>query len=339
VSTADPTAGSSPAPAPAPAPAAAQTFAGVDVSKDRLQLCLLCGDRRRDLSVAYDDAGLRQLADACRSAGVVLVVLEGSGGYQRRCAAALLDAGLRVVVINPRQARDFARALGLLAKSDPIDAFALARFAQLVRPEPRPRPTPGQSELADLLARRGQLLAMRTAEANRLQQATLNRVRDGIKKVIRLLDRQVQDLDEEIGRRVEADPDLKLAADVVRSAPGVGTTTARALVVHLPELGRLGRGGIAALAGLAPYDDDSGQSSGARHIRGGRAPARTCLFMATLCATRFNPAIKAMYERLLAAGKRKMVALTACMRKFLTILNAMVRHGTTWDDTKWAPNP
>lgn len=312
------------------------TFAGIDVSKDKSDLCLLIGDKRQDLPVSHDPAGIQELIDVCKARNVVLLVLEATGGYQRKLAAALVAAGLGTVVVNPRQARDFARALGLLAKTDKIDAFALARFAQLVQPAPRPKPAENQVELADLVARRNQLLSMRTAELNRLQQASVRKILDSIKKVIALLDEQIAELDEQIGRFIEADPDLHATSIIVDSAPGIGTITAQALVVHLPELGKLNRQQIAALAGLAPFNHDSGTLKGTRRIWGGRSAARTSLYMATLTAIRYNDPIRRMYQRLLAAGKKKMVALVACMRKLLTILNCMVRTRTLWNENQIA---
>jgi transposase len=308
-------------------------FAGIDVAKEQLQLCILRGDARQDLVVSYDDAGMALLIDACRAAPTQLIVLEATGGLERAIVAALISAQLPVAVVNPRQARDFAKALGLLAKTDRIDAFGLARFAQRIQPAPRPQPSENQASLSDLVARRNQLVAMRAAESNRRQQARLNKVRDNIKKVIRFLDRQIQELDEQIGKLIEADPDLDVASRVIDSAPGIGPVTAHALVAHLPEIGKLNRRQIASLAGLAPFNHDSGKLHGKRSIFGGRIAARTCLYLATLAATRFNPSIKRMYQRLLAAGKLKMVALTACMRKLLTILNVMVKNNSYWDQT------
>ena len=312
------------------------TFAGIDIAKEQLQLCILRGDVRQDLLISHDPAGMDLLIDCCRKSSVDLIVVEATGGLERSLMAALIQAQLNVVLINPRQGRDFAKALGLLAKTDRIDAFGLARFAQRIQPKPRPNPSESQASLSDLVNRRNQLILMRTAELNRRQQARINKVRDNIKKVIRFLDRQIDELDEQIGQLIGADPDLNVAGKIIDSAPGIGSITARALVAHLPEIGSLNRRQIASLAGLAPFNHDSGKLKGKRSIFGGRTAARTCLYLATLAATRFNPAIKRMYQRLLANGKLKMVALTACMRKLLTILNVMVKTKTDWDESKIA---
>jgi transposase len=251
-----------------------------------------------------------------------LIVLEATGGLERAATAALATAGLPVVVVNPRQARDFARATGPLAKTDALDARALAHCADVLRPTPRPLPDAQTQELRALLGRRQQLMGMRTAEQNRLAQ--------DIEAHITWLNDRLATLDDDLETRLRASPLWRENDDLLQSAPGIGPVCARTLLLELPELGTLTRQQIAALVGVAPLNCDSGTLRGRRMIWGGRAHVRTVLYMGTLVATRYNPRIKAFYERLLAAGKVKKVALTACMRKFLTILNAMLKHRTPW---------
>lgn len=308
-------------------------FVGVDVSKDALDDCLLSGADRQAGHWANDASGIAQCVEVYRRRQVQLIVVEATGGLERPLVAALAEAKLPVAVINPRQARDFAKAGGLLAKTDAIDAYALALFAQRMQPEPRPIPAENQAELADLTARRRQLIAMRTAELNRLHQARNAAVTKSVQALIQALDQQLDDIDQQIGKLIEADKQLNRKADILDSAPGIGPTTARILVAELPELGKLNRQQIGALAGLAPVNHDSGRLRGARHIRGGRANVRTCLYMATLTAIRSNPTIQVFYRRLVTAGKLKKVALIAAMRKLLIILNTMIRTEREWDPT------
>jgi transposase len=243
--------------------------------------------------------------------------------------SALATAGLPVVVVNPRQVRDFARATGQLAKTDALDARALAHFADVIRPTPRPLPDAQTQELRALLGRRQQLIVMRTAEQNRLA-GTSERLTKDIVAHITWLNAGITTLDDDIETVLRASPLWRENDDLLQSAPGIGPVCARTLVLELPELGTLTRQQIAALVGVAPLNCDSGTLRGRRTIWGGRAHVRTVLYMGTLVATRYNPRIKAFYERLLAAGKVKKVALTACMHKFLTILNAMLKHRTPW---------
>lgn len=325
------------------APAADDAYAvvcGVDLAKRSLHACVLDADERcrADRALDYDAAGVDALLALCRASGVTLLVMEATGGLERRLRDAAADAGLPVVVANPRQVRDLARATGRLAKTDPIDARMIALFAKRVRPAVRERPTAAQSALAELSARRRQLVETRTAELNRLQQATLSVVRRDVEQVVKLLDRQLARLDRRIAELVEADARLARTAAVVDTASGVGRTTACVLAAELPELGRLNRGQIAALAGLAPLNRDSGAWRGRRCTGGGRASVRACLYMPTLAAIRFNPVIRPFYERLVAAGKSGMVAVTACMRKLLVILNSMVKHDRPWTPTPAAHN-
>jgi transposase len=255
--------------------------------------------------------------------------LEATGGLERVVTAALATAGLPVVVVNPRQARDFARATGQLAKTDALDARALAHFADVIRPTPRPLPDAQTQELRALLGRRQQLIVMRTAEQNRLA-GTSGRLQTDIEAHITWLNARLAMLDNDLETLLRASPLWRENDDLFQSAPGIGPVCARTLLLALPELGTLNRQQIAALVGVAPLNGDSGTLRGRRVIWGGRAHVRTVLYMGPLVATRYNPRIKAFYERLLAAGKVKKVALTACMHKFLTILNAMLKHRTPW---------
>ena len=244
-------------------------------------------------------------------------------------AAALASAGLPVAIVNPRQVRDFARATGVLAKTDRIDATTLALFAERIRPEVRPLPDAVAEELTALVTRRRQILEMLLSERNRLRLASAA-VRRGIEKHIRWLEHQLQDTDQDLERRVQASPLWRAKDDLLRSVPGIGPTTARTLLAELPELGRLDRREIAALVGVAPFNRDSGTLRGRRVIWGGRAAVRRTLYMATLAATRCNPLLRAFYLRLRERGKPAKLALVACMRKLLTILNAMLRDQQPW---------
>jgi transposase len=258
-----------------------------------------------------------------------LIVLEATGGLERVATAALATAGLPVVVVNPRQARDFARATGQLAKTEALDARALAHCADAIRPTPRPLPAAQTQELRALLGRRQQLIVMRTAEQNRLA-GTSGRLQTDIEAHITWLNARLVMLDNDLETLLRASPLWRENDDLLPSAPGLGPVCAHTLLLELPELGTLTRQQIAALVGVAPLNCDSGTLRGRRTIWGGRAHVRTVLYMGTLVATRFNPQIKTFYQRLLAAGKRKKVALTACMHKLVTILNAMLKHRTSW---------
>jgi transposase len=258
-----------------------------------------------------------------------LIVLEATGGLERIATAALATAGLPVVIVNPRQARDFARATGQWAKTDALEARALAHFADVIRPTPRPLPDTQTQELRALLSRRQQLIGMRTAEQNRLA-GTSERLTQDIEAHIAWLNARIATLDADLETMLRASPLWRENDDLLQSVPGVGPVCARTLLLELPELGTLTRQQIAALVGVAPLNCDSGTLRGRRTIWGGRAHVRTVLYMGTLVATRFNPQIKVFYQRLLAAGKRKKVALTACMHKLVTMLNAMLKHRTSW---------
>jgi transposase len=280
-------------------------------------------------AVPNDASGVATLVDRVQALHPTLIVLEATGGLERAVTSALAAAGLPVVVVNPRQVRDFARATGQLAKTEALDARALAHFADVIRPTPRPLPDAQTQELRALLGRRQPLITMRTAEQNRLA-GTSERLAKDIAAHMTWLNACVATLDDDIETMLRASPLWRENDDLLQSAPGIGPVCARTLVLELPELGTLTRQQIAALVGVAPLHCDSGTLRGRRTIWGGRAHVRSVLYMGTLVATRYNPRIKAFYERLLAAGKAKKVALTACMHKFLTILNAMLKHRTPW---------
>jgi transposase len=304
---------------------------GIDVAKATLDVQVRPSEER--WTVANDDAGIRTLVAQLRGVAPTQVVLEATGGYELAVVSALAAAALPVVVVNPRQVRDFAKATGRLAKTDRLDAAVLARFAEQVRPEARPLATADQQELDALLTRRRQLIEMLTAEKNRLGQVFVRggqQVRKSLKTHITFLERELRMTDTDLGELVRKSPVWRERDDLLQSAPGVGPVLSRTILAALPELGRLDRKAIAALVGVAPMNRDSGLMRGKRMIFGGRAPVRAALYMGTLTATRCNPQIRAFYQRLVAAGKPKKVALTACMRKLLIILNAMVRQGTRW---------
>jgi transposase len=304
-----------------------QVFVGIDVAKVQLDIAIRPTGER--WVVANDDEGIATLVVRLQEIAPQLIVLEATGGYQRTVVAVLAAAGLPVVVVNPRQARDFAKATGQLAKTDRLDARALAHFADAVRPAPRPLPDAQTEELRALLARRRQLVAMRTAEQNRLGSAP-PRLQADIQAHITWLTERLAALDNDLDTTLRASPVWREREALLRSVPGIGPVCARTLLFDLPELGTLSRQRLAALVGVAPFHRDSGTLRGTRAVWGGRAQVRTVLYMSTLVAVRYNPVLKAFYERLRAAGKAAKVALTACMRKLLTILNAMVKHKTRW---------
>ncbi len=302
-------------------------YVGIDVAKARLDVATRPGGDR--WHVANDAAGVATLVTRLHELQPALVVLEATGGYERPVSAALSAAGLPVAVVNPRQARDFAKATGKLAKTDALDAQALAHFAAAVQPPVRPVPDADAQALAAILARRGQVVAMLTAEQQRAHTA-LPLVRERIAVHLAWLEEELATLDGELARAIREDPAWREHAALLRSVPGVGPVLATTLLADLPELGTLTRQQLAALVGVAPLNQDSGKRRGKRAVWGGRRRVRAVLYMATLAATRFNPVIKAFYDRLLAAGKAKKVALTACMRKLLTILNALLARRTRW---------
>jgi transposase len=302
-------------------------FVGIDVAKAQLDIALRPSGER--WAVPNDASGVATLVDQLQVRHPILIVLEATGGLERAVTSALATAGLPVVVVNPRQVRDFARATGQLAKTDALDARALAHFADVIRPTPRPLPDAQTQELRALLGRRQQLIGMRTAEQNRLA-GTRGRLAQDIEAHIAWLNTRIATLDNDLETMLRASPLWRENDDLLQSVPGIGPVCARTFLLELPALGTLTRQQIAALVGVAPLNCDSGTLRGRRTIGGGRAHVRTVLYMGTLVATRFNPQIKAFYHRLLAAGKIKKVALTACMHKLLTMLNAMLKHRKAW---------
>jgi len=304
-----------------------QIFVGIDVAKAQLDIALRPTSER--WAVPNDEPGIATLVGRLQAVQPTLIGLEATGGYHRAVVAALAAAALPLVVVNPRQVRDFAKATGQLAKTDALNAHAVAHFAEAVRPALRPLPDAQTEELRALLARRRQLIAMRTAEQNRLENVP-PRLRADIVAHIAWLDQHVATLDDDLDTTLRASPVWREREILYRSVPGIGPVCARTLVLDLPELGTLSRQRIAALVGVAPFNRDSGTLRGSRTTWGGRAHVRATLYMSALVAVRYNPVLKAFYQRLCLAGKAKKVALTACMRKLVTILNAMVKHQKPW---------
>jgi len=302
-------------------------FVGLDVSKSRLDLAV--AEQNAGAAFANDEAGIAALVKHLHDLAPRLIVLEATGGHETPVASALGMASLPVAIVNPRQVRDFARALGRLAKTDTIDAAVLALFAARVRPEPRPLADPAQRALGALVTRRRQLVEMLTAERNRLALAD-GAVRADIAAHIRWLEQRVKDVNADLHRHLKASPLWRAQEQLLRSVPGIGPTTAAVLIAELPELGRLSRRQVAALVGVAPFNHDSGTHRGVRVTWGGRATVRGALYMATLVAVRRNDVLRTFYHRLRAAGKAPKLALVASMRKLLTIVNAMVKAKQPW---------
>jgi transposase len=309
----------------------AEVFVGIDISKERPDVATLGAAGEPAWSVCYtDEVAVGALLERLRELAPTLIVLEATGGFEERLVAALAVAALPVVVVNPRPVRDFARAHGILAKTDRIDAAVLARFAQQVLPPVRALPDEAQQRLAALLQRRRQLIEMLGAERNRLALAHAA-VRADLEAHIRFLQTRLTEAETELQSEVQQSESWSARDALLQSVPGVGPALSYTLLGALPELGTLSRQKISALAGVAPFNRDSGQWRGRRTIWGGRAEVRATLYMACLSAMRFNPTIRAFYQRLLAHGKPKKVALVACMRKLLTILNTMLRQQKAWD--------
>jgi transposase len=303
-------------------------YVGIDVSKDQLDIAVRpTGDT---WSTANDAPGIIEVAQRWAQLHPKLVVLEATGGLQMPVAGALASAGLPLAMVNPRQVRDFARATGRLAKTDRLDAQVLAHFAEAVRPTPYPLPDTQAQELTALLTRRHQVVEMLTAEKNRLRATRSEAVRQRVQDHIRWLEQELADLDDDLDHTLRDSPLWREKDNLLRSVPGIGQVVSITLLADLPELGTLSRHQIAALVGVAPLNRDSGRLRGKRTVWGGRARVRAALYMAALTASRYNPIIKAFYHRLCGAGKARKVALTACMRKLLIILNSMVKHQQTW---------
>ncbi len=309
----------------------AEIYVGVDVSKGRLDVFVRPTAER--FSVPNDAAGVDALLARLleqEQARPALVVLEATGGFERPLAAALAASGLAVAVVNPRQARDFARATGRLAKTDQIDAENLARFAEAVRPSPRPIPDEEARALGEILARRRQIVSMLTAENNRLVATVTKPVKRRIEAHVRWLEKELARTDRDLDEAIKESPTWRENEALLRSVPGVGPVLAKTLLAELPELGSLTAKQLAALVGVAPLNCDSGILRGKRAVWGGRSGVRAALYMGALVAARRNPTIREFYERLVAAGKPKKVALVACMRKLLIILDAVLKHRTPW---------
>ena len=303
-------------------------FVGIDVSKEWVDVAVLPGGE--EWRVDRDQDGLDGLVVRLRDLAPEIVVMEATGGYEILLVSALGAAGLPVAVVNPRQVRDFARSQGILAKTDRIDAAVIARFGKASGVKAQPLVTEEARELEGLVARRRQIMQMRTAEQSRRHLASAAALQS-IDEVIAFLDLQLKEIDDDLGRRLRESPLWREREKLLRSVPGVGPVTTFNLLADLPELGSLDRRAVAALVGVAPLSRDSGQFRGVRSCWGGRAKVRAALYMSTLVAVQRNPVLKEFYERLLKAGKPRKVALTACMRKLLTILNAMLKNGTKWE--------
>jgi transposase len=304
-----------------------ETYVGVDVSKDALDVATHTRQQRRRFN--NNEVGINEAVAYLRKLAPVLVVMEATGGLETSLAAALGAAVIPVAVVNPRQVRDYAKAMNKLAKTDTIDAQVMADFAAAIHPEPRPLSDGQTQELKDILTRRSQLNEMITAEKNRLFR-TRRPVSDHIKAHIDWLEQEMDDMNSNLKRFIEESPIWREKDNLLQSVPGVGPVLSSTLLAELPELGTLNRKQIAALVGVAPLNRDSGKFRGKRTIWGGRAKVRAALYMSTLVATRCNPIIRSFYQRLTACGKTKKTAITACMHKLLTILNAMIRHNTPW---------
>lgn len=305
-----------------------ECFIGIDVSKATLDLASL--PDAETWTVTNDDTGLIELLPRVVALAPALIVLEATGGFESAVVTALAKLGLPVVVVNPRQVRDFAKSMGRLAKTDAIDALTLALFGERVRPVLRSLPDEAAQQLDALLTRRRQLIEMLTAEKNRLGFAR-GPVRRDITRHLRWMEKRLAEVDRDLTQAIATSPLYRAQDDLLQSVPGVGRVTSLTLLGKLPELGRLSRRQIAALVGVAPLNRDSGTKRGKRFVWGGRAPVRAVLYMAALVGVKHNPILRAFYERLCTAGKVFKVAITACMRKLLTILNAMVRHQSRWD--------
>jgi transposase len=303
---------------------------GIDVSKKQLDIAVRPGGET--FAVARDAAGLEQLIARLRELGAHIVALEATGGYETIAAATLAAAGLPVAVVNPAQVRAFAKALGQRAKTDPIDAAVIAHFAEAVKVEPRPLADEATQLLADLTARRRQIVAMIGAERQREKRATSKSLKSSIARLIKALEKELSSADSDIHDAMRTSPAWREKEELLTSVPGVGRVIASTLLASLPELGTLSGKQVAALAGLAPFTRQSGQWRGRSFIGGGRKVVRTALFMGAMVAKRYNPILKAFFDRLVAAGKSKMAALTAVARKLLTILNAILRDRKPWQN-------
>ncbi|TBA03558.1 IS110 family RNA-guided transposase [Rhizobium ruizarguesonis] len=303
---------------------------GIDVSKERLDVAIL--PQGEVFAVGNDHAGIDELVERLKGIGVDAIALEAAGGYEMLAVAGLSSAGLTVLVVNPAQVRAYAHAIGRRAKTDPIDAAVIAAFVLATKPEVRPLRDAETQALSELVARRRQIVQMVVAEENRLRMALAKQAQKSIKRLLKALRRELESLDADLDSHIRKSPVWRVREALLTSVPGVGATTARTLLAELPELGSLDRRQIASLAGLAPWTRQSGKWKGKSFIGGGRGKVRAVLFMAALVASRYNPDLKAFRDRLVAAGKPKIVAIVATMRKLLTILNAIIRDGRPWQN-------
>jgi transposase len=304
------------------------TFIGVDIAKTSFEFVAHGDDRH--FSLSNDEAGIQQAIRQIKQFSPELIVLEATGGFELPLVAALSMANLPVVVINPRQVRNFAKATGHLAKTDAIDAVVLAHYAAVVKPAVRAIPDAEMTLLKEIVSRRQQLVGILVAERNRLGTAHNHVVKEGIQSHIDWLKKELDDTDDELRRQIEGSPVWQAKDDLLQTVPGIGPITSATLLANLPELGTLNRHQIASLAGVAPFNRDSGIMRGKRSVWGGRARVKTAIYMATIVAVRWNAKIKEFYQRLCSSGKAKKVALVACMRKFLIILNTMLKNNTPW---------
>jgi transposase len=311
-------------------------FVGIDVAKDKLDLAR--SDSAQILTVANDPASIGRIVDSLRQAHPTTIVVEATGGLEQSVLNALLDAALPVALVNPGHVRHFARGIGILAKTDAIDARVLVEFARLASPRLATKRSANQTELDALVTCRRQLTHVRTEQTNRRHGTSSKSARKAIDAVIKTVNKQIEDLDRQIRRLIESDDDLDSIDKLLRSVPGVGDVLSATLLAELNELGSTDRGRISALVGVAPFNCDSGYMKGKRSIRGGRTSVRSVLYMATIVAIRFNPVISRFAERLQKAGKLSKVTITACMRKLLTLLNAMIRDNLRWDQLNVVKN-
>lgn len=307
-------------------------YVGIDVSKKTLDVFLLPAEKR--MQFENHPRGFSKLLRKLQTLPSPFVVMEATGGYEQPLAQALQQRTVAIAVINPRQVRDFAKALGTLAKTDRIDARVIALFAQKLQPPAQPPRSQAVAQLAEHSTRRRQLIDLITMEKNRLDKASRSQ-KQSIQRVLKALEKELQKIDQAQAEAIQQDPETAQKSECLQSIKGVGRVVAAGLLATLPELGQVDSKAIAALAGLAPYNCDSGTLRGRRRIWGGRATVRTTLYMATLVAIRHNPRIRAFYERLCQAGKAKKVAIVACMRKLLIIMNAMIKHMEPWQDALW----
>jgi transposase len=310
-------------------PQSSSLFVGIDVAKDKLDLAR--SDSAEVLTVANDRDGISRAVDSLRSTRPAIVVVEATGGLERFLLDVLLDADLPVALVNPGHVRHFAKGIGILAKTDAIDARVLVEFARLASPRLIEKRSANQTELDALVTCRRQLTHVRTEQTNRRQSTSSTSARKAIDAVLRTVDKQIKDLDRKIRKLIESDDDFNSTDKLLRSVPGVGAVLSSTLLAELNELGSTDRKRVSALVGVAPFNRDSGRMKGKRSIRGGRSSVRSVLYMATVAAIRFNPVISRFAERLQKSGKLSKVTITACMRKLLTLLNAMIRDNLAWD--------